>query len=192
MSKNYSDTEINLSEIGETIKKLRQTKDLKLKDVSEETGISTGLLSQIERGQVQASLGSLWKISKALEVPLGSFFEELNREKVSVVRKEDRKQLDIPRSNVIYQLLSPDMNRKIEMLLVTLKSGEVEEHEKVTHEGEECGLVIKGKLGITVGDETITLEEGDSAYFDSTIPHRFFNPGDEESISVWAMTPPSF
>lgn len=41
-------------------------------------------------------------------------------------------------------------------------------------------------------DKEYILEEGDSIYLDSTIPHRYINIGEEECISIWAMTPPSF
>ncbi len=64
--------------------------------------------------------------------------------------------------------------------------------EFVTHEGEECGYIIKGKMKITLGNKEYLLEEGDSFYFNSTIPHVYENYDDEVCISVWAMTPPSF
>lgn len=92
----------------------------------------------------------------------------------------------------MYELLSPDLNRKIEFLYITIKPGDYSSKDLVTHEGEECGIVIKGRLMVKMKDKEYILEEGDSIYFDSTIPHKYINIGDEECISIWAMTPPSF
>ncbi|MDI6880116.1 MAG: cupin domain-containing protein, partial [Desulfitobacteriaceae bacterium] len=62
----------------------------------------------------------------------------------------------------------------------------------LAHQGEECGVIIQGEMTVVVGEREYLLKEGDSIYFDSTIPHRFFNHGDKVAIGIWAMTPPSF
>jgi len=189
---NSGDREINLKEIGDTIKNIRREKGMKLKEVAEKTGLSNGFLSQVENGQAQISLVNLWKISGVLGVPLAVFFAELDKQTLDIVRKDERKALKLPKSNVSYSLLSPDMSRKIEMLLITLEPGEIDDHETIAHEGEECGFVIEGGLGIIQDGTKVILDEGDSVYLDSAIPHRFFNPGSGKSVSVWAITPPSF
>ncbi len=192
MLSNSGDREINLKEIGDTIKKIRREKGMKLKEVAEKTGLSNGFLSQVENGQAQISLVNLWRIAGILGVPLAVFFAELDKQTLDIVRKDERKHLKLPKSNVSYSLLSPDMSRKIEMLLIVMEPGEVDEHETISHEGEECGFVIEGQLGIIQDGNKVVLKEGDSVYLDSSIPHRFFNPGSEKSVSVWAITPPSF
>jgi mannose-6-phosphate isomerase-like protein (cupin superfamily) len=62
----------------------------------------------------------------------------------------------------------------------------------IRHEAEEAGVVIAGSIEITVGAQTETLGEGDAYIFDSSLPHRFRNTGDEECVIVSACTPPSF
>ena len=64
--------------------------------------------------------------------------------------------------------------------------------EMLTHEGEESGVVVRGRIEVTVGGTKAVLEPGDAYYFDSTLPHRFRNPGDEDCEIVSANTPPSF
>ncbi len=64
--------------------------------------------------------------------------------------------------------------------------------ESYAHEGEEAGIVISGSIEITVGAETRTLHPGDAYLFESRLPHRFRNTGDEDCIIVSACTPPSF
>jgi mannose-6-phosphate isomerase-like protein (cupin superfamily) len=58
------------------------------------------------------------------------------------------------------------------------------------HEGEECVVVIRGTLGVVMGDERITLNEGDSATFDSEVPHRFYNPTSQQTEIIAAISPP--
>ncbi len=58
-----------------------------------------------------------------------------------------------------------------------------------SHQGEEAGMVLEGVIELTVGDETFTLEAGDSYSFPSHLPHRIANAGDGEAVVVWANTP---
>jgi transcriptional regulator with XRE-family HTH domain len=177
-------------EIGSKIRALRQKRGLSIEQLSQLTGLSTGAISQIERDLVGLSVESLYRIARALEVPIGYFFDEAGSG--VVVRKNERRKIVLPKSNLVYEMLSPDMNRQIEFLLVRLAPGECSSQEQLSHSGEECGLVLKGRLIVRWGDQKFELEEGDSIYFASHIPHRYINPGKEESVSVWAMTPPSF
>jgi mannose-6-phosphate isomerase-like protein (cupin superfamily) len=107
-----------------------------------------------------------------------------------VVRKNQRKGLILPGNAFEQQLLSPDLNRKIEFLWTRIppgtKSGIYE------HQGEECGVIIRGTLVFRVGTETFTLNSGDSIYFDSSRPHEFENQSNETVETIWAITPPSF
>jgi mannose-6-phosphate isomerase-like protein (cupin superfamily) len=64
--------------------------------------------------------------------------------------------------------------------------------EMYAHESEEAGIVVSGWIEITVGDRTSELGPGDAYLFDSRIPHRFRNIGDEDCTIVSACTPPSF
>lgn len=177
-------------QIGNKIRALRQQHGLSIEQLSELTQLSTGAISQIERDLVGLSVESLWRIAKALGVPIGYFFDEAASG--VVVRKHERRQIVLPQSNLVYELLSPDMNRRIEFLLVRLSPGESADHGQINHVGEECGLVLQGELTVLWGDQEFHLQEGDSIYFASSIPHRFKNPCSQESVSVWAMTPPSF
>lgn len=180
-------------DIGIKIKELRKDKKMNISDLANDAELSPGLISQIERNIVTPSIVSLWKIAQSLGVSVGYFFEEETKNNISpVVKKNSRKRIIASNNNAIYELLSADLNRKIEFLYITIKVGDYSSKDFVTHEGEECGLVLKGKLMVKMENEEYILEEGDSIYFDSTIPHRYINIGDEVCESVWAMTPPSF
>jgi len=179
--------------IGEKIKKLRKEKEMSIAELANKSDLSSSLISQIERNMVTPSIVSLWKIAQSLEVSVGYFFDEEVKDIANpIVRRNERKKIIASNNNAMYELLSPDLNRKIEFLYITIKPGDYSSKDLVTHEGEECGIVIKGRLMVKMKDKEYILEEGDSIYFDSTIPHKYINIGDEECISIWAMTPPSF
>jgi len=181
--------------IGKTIREFRLARNMSIKELSKKTNLTSSLISQVERNLISPSLNSLTKISGALKVPIVSFFTEATLKPCPITRKKQRKKTVIfSSSHVIYQLLSPDPDRKIEFLSVEIEPEEDEndENELITHGGEECGYVIKGELEVRLGKERYYLKEGDSIYFQSRIPHRFKNTGKGKVISIWAMTPPSF
>ena len=178
-------------EVGEKIRSLRHKQKISIEQLSAMSGLSKGLISQIERDITGPSVASLWKISKALNVTMNYFFDEYD-DFNQIVRKDERKKLIMRKSSRVYELLSPDLKKQIEMLMVEIKPNENISAELISHDGEECGVVIKGTLRIISGDNIYDLQEGDSIYLDSTIPHQYLNMGEELSVSVWAMVPPSF
>lgn len=183
--------------IGSIIRKVRFSKKMTIKQLAKKVNLTSSLISQIERDVVSPSLSTLVKISTSLEVPIIYFFSQKMLDSVTVIKKKNRRKIIVPsHSNAVYNFLSPyDIDNKIEFLLIEMeeKQGKIgDENELISHIGEECGYVIKGKLEIRLNDKKYYLEEGDSIYFKSTIPHRFENVGKGKSISIWAVSPPSF
>jgi len=179
--------------VGSKIKSLRKEKKLTIAELASQAGISASMISQIENDKVVPTIVVMWKISTALNVNVGYFFDEKDEELVNpVVRKGNRKKLSIGDSNRLYEMLVPDLNRDIEFLMITIQEDDTAYNDLIAHEGEECGYVLKGKMKIHIKESTYTLDEGDSISFDSSIPHRFENIGEGECVSIWAMTPPTF
>jgi transcriptional regulator with XRE-family HTH domain len=176
-------------QIGSAIRKLRVEKGIRIKELTGTTGLSASLISQVERGLTTPSIPTLVKISNALGVPLVSLFLEIHGN--PVIKKKERKKLVLSSSGAAFQLLSPEESRKIEFLLIEIE-GKNSNYELVSYTGEKCGYVIKGNMEIILGDSTYYLEEGDSIYFQSTVPHRFKSADGEKTVSIWAITPPSF
>ena len=181
-------------DIGTKIRNLRKKNNITISQLSDATKLSTGLISQIERNMVSSSVESLWRISKALNVSIGYFFDEEPEIKSPepIVRKDKRKIIKTSDSKAVYELLCPDLTKKIEFLNITLQPMDSNAKDLISHEGEEAGIIIKGKMLIKYGDKEYILNEGDSIYLDSTIPHRYINIGKDVCVSIWAMTPPSF
>jgi len=110
--------------------------------------------------------------------------------RVKVVRKDWRKRVIMP-WGAHYQMLCPDLQRKIEFIYLTYPVGSKVE-EFYSHKGEECGLVLEGRFRGVIGSQKVILEPGDSIYYDSSVPHRWENAGNVEVKAIWAITPPSF
>ncbi|MEO1199133.1 MAG: XRE family transcriptional regulator [Pseudomonadota bacterium] len=156
--------------------------------------ISIGHLSQIERNQAQLSVASLKAISDALGVQIGYFFDEagqrISAEHKIVVREGARQKLRYAKTGVLDELLVPDLNGPIEMLMSYYLPGA--DTEFYSHVGVEAGLVVQGELELTVGNDVFILKEGDSFTFRSTEMHRSRNLSDKEVRVVWVITPPAF
>ena len=191
-------------EIGEKVKTLRLANRITLNELSQKSGVSKSLLSQIERNISVPTVTTLQKIANAFGIPISGMFSEnkqvarttspnrndTNSEGVMVVRKGGRKRLIMP-WGAWQEMLCPDLRHRIEFIFLHYPVGaKVEEF--YTHDGEECGMVLEGRFKGTIGDQEIILEPGDSIYYDSSIPHRWENIGETEVRAIWAITPPSF
>ena len=78
----------------------------------------------------------------------------------------------------------------MEMIIMRLRPGA--DPKPLAHDGEECALVLKGRVMLTIGGVDYELSEGDSIYYNSGLPHRARVIGDTEAEVVSAITPPSF
>ncbi len=179
--------------MGERIRKLRKEKGLTLKDVSGRIAVTSSMLSSVEMGCRNPSLGTLRKLARVFEVPIFHFLmSEAEHPGKGLVRKEDRKRLQLPNNNLTYELLTPDFKGKMEVVLTRIPPGEASSAEPMTHAGEEWNYVVQGDVELTVGDTTYTLEEGDSYYHHAEVPHRIHNPAEAQAVVITAITPPRF
>lgn len=176
--------------LGKGIRECRSAKGMTLRKLAELTELSVSYLSQLERDSISPSLKSLAKIAQALNVPIVSFFLKQNDPPGRVVRREKRIKITLPDTDLQYELLAPDVNRKVEFLLLRVEKGKGQD-KLITHEGEEYVFIIQGKLEVKVEKERYVLRAGDSICFDPSFPHTFNNIGEEEIIGVIAASPPS-
>ena len=178
-------------ELGYRLRARRQELGLSLRELAERVGLTASFLSQIERDLASPSIESLRKISDALEVPIFHFLVEPDV-KSPVVRREERAQLKLSGSNLTYQLMTPDLNRKMEVFLAEREPGE----EKITiplrQQTEEFIYVLQGQLEIELGEEAYLLGPGDSVYFDGPLLRRLAASGDTTLRFISVITPPIF
>ena len=180
---------------GADLRELRRAKRKTLSELALASGLSVGHLSQIERGVSRPSVKALQSIGKALGVTIGWFFKVSGQNDAGeagyVVRAGRRRKLSF-NQGITDELLSPNLSRNIEMLVCTLPPGAESGAEPYTHRGEESGVVISGTLELWVGQRHFILERGDSFAFASEEPHRSRNPGTEDTIVIWAISPPTY
>lgn len=177
--------------LGEKIRAKRTEKNMSLKELAEKTGLTASFLSQVERDLAEPSITSLRHIAESLDVPIFYFLLEEQKHN-PVVKKDERKVLKLPESHLSFELLSPDLNRQMEMMIGRLEIGAWSVEEPTAHPGEECILVLEGAMNIFIGDEEYLLEEGDSIYYFAAIPHRLVSCGSRDLVFLSAITPPQF
>jgi transcriptional regulator with XRE-family HTH domain len=173
--------------VGATIRAVRERRGLSVTELARQVGVSKGQISQIERGTSNASIPVLRAIAKALGVPLFSLFVDDNPHD-ALVRRDERRRLHVPGSKIVRELLVPDLHRRIVLLSATFAPGESSADEPASHSGEECVVVLKGRMRIEVSGHVLDLDEGDSFYFDSTRPHIFRNVSDEPAEIMAAIS----
>jgi transcriptional regulator with XRE-family HTH domain/mannose-6-phosphate isomerase-like protein (cupin superfamily) len=105
-----------------------------------------------------------------------------------VVRKAERQAIHLG-SGVTWERMSPDTEHGVDFLQVTYDVGGASAPERalIRHGGREYGHLLEGRLNVTVGFQTYELEPGDAVSFDSTMPHRLFNPGDVPATAIWCV-----
>jgi len=190
-------------ELGQKIRELRSGQGLTLEELSNRSGVSLSLLSMIERSRSAPTVRTLERIVRALGTTISQVYMEMESDasdgetqnQVSVITKKERKSLVLgaERAAAHYELLTPDYQRRLQFMYIHFPvAREGKGGEFVSHEGEECGLILEGKLKAVVGDEEMILEEGDCIYFDSSIPHLMENVGEIEVRAFWVNTPATF
>lgn len=188
--------------VGERLKQLRQEKGLSQRQLATLSGVTNGLISMIEQGQTSPSVASLKKILDAIPMSFSEFFamEYPDADNVFYSSNELREINPVnvftlgekASRGVSLRQVGDATRHSLQMLHETYPPGADTGTEMYTHEAEEAGIVISGRIELTVGEATRILGPGDAYIFDSRIPHRFRNSGDETCVIVSACTPPSF
>jgi len=177
---------------GEKLKLARIENKMTLRELSKKVNISPGFISQIERNKTKPSIKTLRKIANALNTTITYFLMDNEKEQL-ITRKDDRKIIKLPKSEIIYELLINNLRtKKMEAILMTVYPIYSESKPAVSHNGEEFDLVLEGEAKIIIRDKSYILKEGDSIYFDCSIPHNIFCNNNLEVKILSVISPPSF
>lgn len=182
--------------VGLRIRHARLNRGLRLRELAEQVGCSESLLSKIENDKLLPSLNVLHRISERLGLTVGQLLSKANEPQSIVSRAGERPTVNIDPLRRGYGLV---MERLIPYHPSHLLQASIHVVEPdggslglITHEGEEVGYVIEGRLELTVGDQTWLLERDDSFCFRSEQPHGYRNPGPTRTRVIFINTPPSF
>jgi transcriptional regulator with XRE-family HTH domain len=172
--------------IGEKLHELRLNKKLGLTELGRHTGLSPALLSKIERGRLFPTLPTLLRTAMVFNVGLDFFFsEERRRPLIAFVRAGERLQFpDAPDSKppgYVFECLDfAATERKFNSYLAKFypaRTGQVRQHQ---HMGVEFIYMIRGKLGLLMGEEEHVLAANDAVYFDASVSHGYRGIGSRE------------
>lgn len=192
----------------------RRAINMSMSELGRIVGVSPSLISQIERGQTLPSVGTLFALAAALGVTVDAFLTQPEqsdeepppapenvelgplpepgqplempataREAMYLVRRNARASVPI-RGGVTWERLTPRSLEDVEFLELGYAPHAESDDQLYRHPGVEMVLVLEGRFEIHVGFETYTLEEGDSIFFPSSLPHRYVNPTDEKARAV--------
>ena len=132
-------------------------------------------------------------ISRELKVPLYYLFMTEGKEKDIVVRQGERKLIGAQdKSRPYLELLTPDTSGNIEFIQMTLQPGTENSAGLMNHEGEEVALVLKGSISLQTENAEYVLQAGDSVRIPGLAYHRWYNNTAEDTMLVFAVTPPNF
>ena len=181
-------------DVGARLKKARNMKKLSQRELAKRAGVTNSTISMIEKNSVSPSVSSLKKVLGGIPLSLVEFFSmeiESTDEETVVYRADEL--LDIGSKGISIKLVGKGRaKRTLAFLDERYDAGSDSGEDMLKHEGEEAGVVVEGRFELTVNGKVYILEKGDSYYFDSSLPHRFRNPFEEECHLVSCTSPADF
>ena len=179
-------------EIGARLKMIRGRLELSQRQLARQSGVANATISQVESGKINPTVSMLKKILDGIPMGLGEFFsDDLQPQERKFFRADEL--IEIAEGGVSYRQVGAHLaNKSIQLLKECYQPGAGTGRHELTHEGEECGIVLNGRLEVTVRDEVAVLGQGDAYYCKSSLPHQFRNVGNEICELITACSPPSF
>lgn len=176
--------------VGEKLRQLRLRRKIGLVELSRHTGLSSALLSKLERGKLYPTLPTLSRIALVFSVGLEHFFtDEKLKHTFALARKKDR--LRFPEApglvETAFDFESLDFlatDKKFNAYLADFKNVSADKVRLHQHPGVEFIYVLRGKLTLKIGTDEQILDEGDSLYFDSQMPHGYSRSGSKPCSAV--------
>jgi transcriptional regulator with XRE-family HTH domain len=179
-------------DIGTRLRQVREANGLSQRALAKNTGISNATISLIESRKLNPSVAVLKRILDGIPMHLSAFFADEPEESSPVVYRSGDL-VEIGGGKISYRQVGHQLaGRSIQILHERYQPGADTGKVALEHTGEEGGVVISGRLELTVNGERHVLGPGDAYYFDSSRPHHFRNVGTESCEVVSACSPPSF
>jgi transcriptional regulator with XRE-family HTH domain len=177
---------------GHRLKELRQRHRLSQRQLARQSGVANATISQIESGKLNPTVSMLKKVLDGIPIRMSEFFSDEPETPDRVFFRADEL-TEIADGGISFRQVGANLrNRSIQFIKECYQPGAGTGKHRIEHEGEECGLILKGCLKVTVGEHTAILRAGDAYYFKSSLPHSFANTGGEPCELISACTPPSF
>ena len=179
-------------DVGARLRSVRTTFGLSQRELARRAGVTNGLISLIEQNRVSPSVSSLKKVLDGVPMSLAEFFTlDLSATPQAFFGVDELVELGNP--DVSLRLVAAQRpGRQLTVLHERYAAGAATGEDMMAHRGEEAGVVIRGRVELTVGGATRVLGAGEAYYFASQLPHRFRNVGRETCEIISACTPATF
>lgn len=175
---------------GSRIREFRLARKMTLRELASRADVSPGFLSQIERGQVNASVGSLRRLCEALGITLPDLFADTDVSGARILRKAARPEIHVDDLSAKY-LLSQKPLRNLEVYAAEFSPGATAGDAYVHGDSQEILVVIAGNPTLELGGVAYELTAGDSAEYRTSIPHTVHNHSDSTAELLWIVSPPT-
>ena len=188
-STKVASAEIVDAAVGARIRALRRNKGLGLNEMAARTALSIGFLSQMERGLSSPTLRALTSLADAMQITLAEIVRGPTAAQLAVpviTRAGERSSISMWKSGIRKHALASGgaASSAFSFTLLEFEPRASSGDELYTHQGEEAGYVLQGRLKLVVGEAQWTLTAGDSFHFSSELPHRFENATTRQLIVV--------
>ena len=176
MDKNITDITYKIKETARRIRELRQIMGLSVEEMARRTDLSVEEYIQCEEGNRNLSIAFLYRCVLIFGVDMGDLLEGRSPKlrSYALTRKGEGQRIEEAHNMLGFNLAADFRNRIALPLYMKAKyrpGAENEPIDLITHEGQECDIVIRGHLKIQIGDHTEILHPGDTIYYDSSKPH---------------------
>ena len=179
-------------DVGERLRFVRVRHGLSQRALARRAGVTNSTISLIEANRVNPSVGALKRILDGVPIGMAEFFA-LEPERERQVFYAAHELTEIGKGGISFRQVGESLfGRKLQLLKERYEPGADTGRILLAHDGEEGGIVLSGRLEVTVEDERRILGPGDAYAFDSRRPHRFRCVGPVPCELVSACTPPSF
>ena len=181
-----------MENIGTRLRNLRALHHLSQRELARRSNVSNAAISLIENNRTDPSIGLLKRVLDGIPISVADFFSMEVDTHTQVFFRADEF-TEIGSGPISYRQVGSDLNgRHLQILHECYRPGSDTGRSMLKHDGEEGGVIVRGHIEVTVGDQARILGPGDAYLFDSRIPHRFRNMSKDECIVVTACTPPTF
>ena len=174
--KQITGLDYKIKEMAARIRELREIEGLSVADMAQKTAVSEEEYTACENGESDLNFAFIYRCALAFNVDVTDIIEGQSPtlRSYTVTRKGEGQRIEKAHGMTYYNLAAAFQNRIAEPLYVKSAYSEETQHrdiELTTHAGQECDLIIEGKLKVQVGEHKEILGPGDSIYYDSSTPH---------------------
>jgi transcriptional regulator with XRE-family HTH domain len=187
-------------DIGRRLRQRREARGLSLRALAERVGVTASLLSQIETGQVNPSVDTLFALAEGLQMSVAEFFSSdasagprghaasaaPQSRSLPVVHRPARSRIELEHG-VVWESLLPVEEPGLEWMVIHYPPGAMSSAKLQRHGGRDYGLVVSGQLTIRLGFSEYVLGPGDSIAYDASTPHQLRNDGHTPVEAVWLV-----